>query len=161
MRPALRQKSAHALCSLLSSMMLPALLSVAHAQDIAPDMLHAQPSWSLSSPVTGSDPTRSVRTMRVLPDDSDARPAPASGVGHFVQITVQRNEATALAAFEDLRAKYSSVLGSRQPVIRRADLGSRGIHHRVLVGPFDTAEQASRICARLKDAGGQCLTTRD
>ena len=157
----MRHKSKRALCSILSGTMVPALLSIAQAQDIAPNMLRQQPSWSLSPPVTGSDPPRSVRTMRVLPDESDQRPAPATPVGHFVQITTQRSAADALVSFKTLQAKYPAVLGSQEPVIRRADLGSRGIHYRALVGPFDTAGQASRLCARLKDAGGQCLMMRD
>jgi hypothetical protein len=48
-------------------------------------------------------------------------------------------------------------LGNRQVIIRRADLGSRGVVYRTNVGPFATAQEAQRFCANYKSAGGQCI----
>ena len=48
-------------------------------------------------------------------------------------------------------------LGGLQPVIRRADLGSKGVFYRTMVGPFASAQDAGQFCANYKAAGGQCV----
>jgi SPOR domain len=54
-----------------------------------------------------------------------------------------------------LPPKGCTALGSRQPVIKRADLDDKGI--RTLVGPFGSTEEAAQFCGNLKSAGGQCV----
>ena len=46
-------------------------------------------------------------------------------------------------------------------MIRRADLGDKGVFYRTQVGPFETMEQASEFCGSLKAAGGQCVIHRN
>jgi len=84
-------------------------------------------------------------------------PAAASTGGYAVQVTSQRSEAEAQAAFRSLRAKYPGQLGSRAPIIRRAELGDKGTFYRALVGPFGSREEAAQVCTSLKAAGGTCL----
>ena len=43
--------------------------------------------------------------------------------GYLVQVSSQKNEADAQASYRVLQGKYPAVLGSRSPVIKRADLG--------------------------------------
>jgi cell division protein FtsN len=52
-------------------------------------------------------------------------------------------------------------LGSRSPLIKRADLGEKGIYYRAMVGPFGTPDEASQLCSSLKAAGGQCVVQRN
>jgi hypothetical protein len=80
--------------------------------------------------------------------------------GAFVQVSSQRSEPEARAAYQSLQEKFQSILGERNAIIRRFDFGERGIIYRVLVGPFISAE-ASELCSRLKAAGGQCLLQRE
>jgi hypothetical protein len=82
--------------------------------------------------------------------------AAASG-GYLVQLSSQRSEAEAQAAFRSLQAKYPNVLGGRQAVVRRAELGERGVFFRAMVGPFASRDQASQFCGGLKAAGGDCI----
>lgn len=81
--------------------------------------------------------------------------------GYMVQVSSQRNEADAQASYRVLQGKFSSVLGSRSPTIRRADLGAKGVYYRAMVGPFGSAEEASQFCGNLKSAGGQCVVQRN
>jgi cell division protein FtsN len=53
------------------------------------------------------------------------------------------------------------VLGSHSPVIKRADLGDKGVYYRAMVGPFGSSEEASQLCSSLKSAGGQCVIQRN
>jgi hypothetical protein len=88
--------------------------------------------------------------------------APASsGSGYSVQVTSQRSEAEAQAAFRALRAKFPAQLSGREPIIHRADLGDKGTYYRALVGPFASAEQAAGICSGMKAAGGNCIVQRN
>ncbi len=87
--------------------------------------------------------------------------APAPGGGYAVQVTSQRSEAEAQTAFRALRAKFPNLLGSHEPIIRRADLGDKGVFYRALVGPFASMEQAAAMCSSLKAAGGNCIVQRD
>jgi cell division protein FtsN len=89
-------------------------------------------------------------------------PAPAAaGSGYMVQIASQRSESEASASFRALQGKYPSVLGSRTPLIKRADLGEKGTYYRAMVGPFGSSEEASQMCGSLKSAGGQCVVQRN
>jgi cell division septation protein DedD len=90
-----------------------------------------------------------------------ASAASSSGGGYAVQITSQRSESEAQAAFRALRAKYPSQLNGREPIIRRADLGEKGTYYRALVGPFASAEEAAGLCSGLKAAGASCIVQRN
>jgi SPOR domain len=90
-----------------------------------------------------------------------ALPGPVEAGNYVVQISSQRSEAEAQSSFRTLQAKYPNVLGSRQPIIRRADLGGKGIYYRAQVGPFATADEANQVCGNLKTAGGQCIVQRN
>lgn len=90
--------------------------------------------------------------------------APAAHVngngGYSVQVTSQRSEGEAQSAYAALQSKFSSVLGGRQAVIRRADLGDKGIYYRAQV-PFGSQSEAADFCVSLRNAGGQCVVQRN
>jgi cell division septation protein DedD len=88
------------------------------------------------------------------------RAAHPSAAGYAVQLTSQRSEAEAQAAFRALQAKFPSQLSGREPIIRRADL-AKGTYYRALVGPFASAEEAAGLCSGLKAAGGNCIVQRN
>jgi hypothetical protein len=83
-----------------------------------------------------------------------------SATGYAVQVTAERTESNAQAAFRALQAKYPNQLGGREWIIRRVDLGAKGTYYRALVGPFASAEKAAALCSGLKAAGGNCLVQK-
>lgn len=89
---------------------------------------------------------------RLIPAAAPARQGPVA----YLQLTSQRTEAEAKAVFNSLRAKYAAILGDRQAVIRRADLGDKGIYYRAQIGPVNAA-QAAQQCSELRSVGGQCI----
>jgi hypothetical protein len=119
---------------------------------------------------SASPQTRTSREQPLSLDPSTTAPAneparqrvasaPPSG-GFLVQVSSQRSESDAQASFRGLQAKYNQ-LKSRQPVIRRADLGSKGVYYRAMVGPFESGDEAVQFCNGLKQAGGQCIIHRN
>ena len=81
--------------------------------------------------------------------------------GYAVQVTSERSESRAQAAFRALQAKYPNQLSGYQPMIRRADLGAAGIYYRALIGPFASAKKATKLCSGLKAAGGDCVIQKN
>jgi cell division septation protein DedD len=89
-------------------------------------------------------------------------PAESSVAGSFVvQISSQTSERDARASFQSLQAKFPNELGGRQPIIRRADLGAKGVVYRTNVGPFASRHEASQFCESYRAAGGQCVIPRN
>jgi len=84
-----------------------------------------------------------------------------SAAGYAVQVSSQHSETEAQSSFQALRAKYPDLLGKREPIIRRADLGAKGIYYRALVGPFASADEAAAMCSSLKAAGGNCIVQKN
>lgn len=111
----------------------------------------------------GSSPAPAAPRVRTALTQPAATPEPAAAEtgGYAVQVTSQRSEAEALAEFRALRSKYPAQFGGHQPIVRRADLGAKGIYYRALVGPFASAEQAATMCSSLKAAGGSCIVQRN
>jgi cell division septation protein DedD len=105
--------------------------------------------------------TAVAQPMAPVAAPSAVAPSPAAGGGYAVQLTSQRSEAEAQSAFRSLAAKYPTQLGGQQPIIRQADLGTKGIYYRALVGPFASMEQAAGLCSSLKAAGGTCIVQRN
>ena len=85
----------------------------------------------------------------------------ASGGGYAVQVLSQHNEKEVQSSFRALQAKYPKLLGGREPIVRRADLGAKGLYYRAMVGPFVSAEQANELCSSLKAAGASCIVQKN
>ena len=120
--------------------------SAANASANAPLTLSPQ-----SAPA--SDPAPPIR----LAATNAVRTAPSAGGDYLVQVSSQKNEADVQASYRALQNKFPAALGSRPPVIKRADLGDKGVYYRTMVGPFGSTEEAAQFCGNLKSAGGQCV----
>jgi cell division septation protein DedD len=92
---------------------------------------------------------------------SAAPAAAATGGGYAVQVSSQRSEADAQTEFRALQAKFPAQLGGHRPMVRRADLGDKGVYYRAMVGPYASMEQAAQMCSSLKAAGGSCIVQKD
>ncbi len=108
-----------------------------------------------NAPLPPPGTARAAAPTRVA--SAPAAPTASGNGSYLVQVSSQRSEADAQAAFRSVKSKYSSVLGDRQPVIRRADLAGKGTYYRAMVGPFTTRDQAIQLCSSLKAAGGDCV----
>ena len=115
----------------------------------------------------GSTQTSAARShaKQAQPGAGGGPPAAAASVaagGYVVQVSAQRSKADAEAFFRSLQKKFPSLLGGRTPIVRRADLGAKGIYYRTMVGPFASAGEADQFCGRFKAAGGgQCIIQRN
>ena len=119
---------------------------------------NASANAPLSLSPQGAQPAPADTRTRVA---STNAAAPSAAGSYVVQVSSQRNEADAQASYRALQGKFPSVLGSRAPLIKRADLGDKGVYYRAMVGPFASSEEASQVCGSLKSAGGQCVVQKN
>jgi hypothetical protein len=127
---------------------------------LAPD---SQGDVAATPPAPVPAPSRSrahAAVATTTPAGGTAAETTTASGGYAVQVSSQRSEADAQAAFRALRAKFPNQLGGREPIVRRADLGAKGIYYRAMVGPFASMEEAAGMCSNLKAAGGTCLVQR-
>lgn len=96
-----------------------------------------------------------ARTPAAEPAARATASEPSAG-GFSVQIGTRPSEAEARAAFDQLSARYATVLGGLQPLIRRTELNGKTVY-RVRVGTSGGRAEAVDLCVRLKAAGGECF----
>ena len=121
-----------------------------------PSSANASAPLSLSPQAAQAAPERRPRVAANNPVEAEPASPAAGGGGYVVQVSSQRNEADAQASYKALQGKFPAVLGSHAPLIKRADLGEKGIYYRATVGPYESPDEAKRLCSELKAAGGQC-----
>jgi len=114
-----------------------------------------------ASPARTQERAPPSQTAAVAPPAAAPAPVTSAGSGTFVQVSSQRSEGEAQAAYRSLQAKYPSQLGRRELSIHKVDLGAKGTFYRAMIGPFANANEASELCSSLKAAGGQCLIQRN
>ena len=114
---------------------------------------------SLSDP--GQPPTpRPAASTRA--DPQPAAPAPSAVPrGWVVQLASQPNPALAEASRRELIGRFSGQLTSSNTFVQRADLGTRGVYHRVRYGPFGSKNEAANACNRLKSSGADCFIAQN
>jgi len=123
-----------------------------------------QGTASVPQPQQHAPPPRPTRTTSLAPAVAAPASVPSGGAatgGYFVQVTAQKSEDEAQSSFQEIQAKYANLLGGRQPVIRRKDLGSKGIFFAAQIGPFSSREGAVSLCESLKSAGGPCMVQKN
>lgn len=89
----------------------------------------------------------------------DQAPAASSG-SYVVQVAARKSQTDALAAFADIQQKYPRLLNGYSPIIKRADLGNKGVWYRLNVGPVESKQVASALCSQLKSAGMRSCLVR-
>jgi sporulation related protein len=125
---------------------------------------NASSNAPLSLVPQGNEPVPAAEPRTRVAATSPVQTAPSTGGGsggYLVQVSSQRNEADAQASYRALQGKFPAVLGSRSLLIKRADLGDKGVYYRAMVGPFGSSDEASQFCGSLKTAGGQCVVQRN
>lgn len=119
-------------------------------QDAAP-----APSVSPSPETASATPEPPGAAKPVTPGRQRRADAPAPSGGFVVQLSLAGSEARARSSFRTLTSKYP-LLKDHEPLVRRTGDERRGAAYALEVGPFASAQEADRLCARLKAAGGDC-----
>lgn len=117
----------------------------------APQQASAGQAPAASAPPPVQKPA-APRVAAAAPAAAPARAA-SSGGSYVVQVAARKSQTDALAAFADIQQKYPRLLDGYRPIIKRADLGNKGVWYRLNVGPVESKKVASSLCSQLKSAG--------
>ena len=122
---------------------------------LSPDATPARPAPAARAPAAPA------RTAAVTPRQAAPAAASVGGAGGYaVQVSSQRSEAEAQAAFRSLQGKFPGQLGGKQAVIRKVELGDKGTYYRAMV-PAGSSAEATEMCNGMKAAGGSCIIQRN
>jgi tetratricopeptide (TPR) repeat protein len=94
----------------------------------------------------------------------DAAPAeePAATkkiTGWSVQLASATTEDSAWSTWKKMQDR-NKALASQEPVVVRADLGSKGVFYRVRLVGFESQGDANRVCSKLKAKGVKCFISK-
>lgn len=79
---------------------------------------------------------------------------------YFAQLASVSDNDEVRAELARLERRHASLLGEYDLNLQRADLGARGVFHRLLVGPFQERSDAARFCGKLLEANRDCLVLK-
>jgi hypothetical protein len=119
-----------------------------------------------TAPAPAPAPTRAppTHTTAVAPPpptvERNSERSSGGGSGYYVQVSAHKSEEEAKSTFRGIAARHASLLGGQQMVVRRKDLGSKGIFYGAQVGPL-SREAAGKLCEGLKAAGQGCMVQRN
>lgn len=94
------------------------------------------------------------------PARTQVRTGSAARDDFMVQLAASRSRALARGVYSGLQNNFSDLLGQRNPLILRVDLGDKGIFYRVNVPGFESRNAATAFCANLKSRGQDCLVRK-
>jgi len=92
--------------------------------------------------------------------EPQTRPAAQTEGAFVAQIGAFRSVEDAEAGWVAFTSRFSDLAMGHAPDIQRADLGDRGVFHRLRVAAFATREDAANFCASLDARGQACLVAR-
>lgn len=86
--------------------------------------------------------------------------AAPTGSGYLVHLASYKNMKNADAGWANLKGRFSTLLSGMSPTVKRVDLGSKGIFHRLYAGPLGDEAAATKLCAAFKDRGVYCKPSK-
>lgn len=82
-----------------------------------------------------------------------AAPAVAPVTGYGVHVESFKNPNNVDVSWRRLQQKYPNQLAGFQKIVKRVDLGAKGVFDRLIIGPLGSKESAQSFCASLKTLG--------
>lgn len=137
----------------------PAQVATAPAQTPTPQPVQLAAPTAAPATVTPTPVAPAPQQVATAPATTPAVTQPAPTGDFVVQLASLRSPEQAQETFNNLQARFGSILTGFTPNIQRADLGDRGIYHRLRVGPMDR-DAANSLCQRYQAAGGDCFVQR-
>jgi len=107
-------------------------------------------------------PTAPAQPQAAQQQTAAATPAatstPSAG-GYYIQIASLPSQAEAQKSYQNMSAKFGSVIGGRGVDIKAAEIAGKGTFYRVRI-PAGDKNEAVALCEKFRSAGGSCLVAR-
>jgi tetratricopeptide (TPR) repeat protein len=141
----------------------PALVERDADPHVKPDSPQIEPAGDVAriEPTGETTKTAALQQPEIEPEPEPETPQAQPVLeGWMVQLSSQRNEASAWSAWDQLSQSHSELLSGRDAAVVRAELGDRGVFYRLRVHRLDSRSEAERLCSRLKARGTACFFGR-
>ncbi len=89
--------------------------------------------------------------------DAPAMPHFSSNGRYVAQLAALQSEAAIDASWRRFVARAPGLFAGASVDVQRADLGARGIYHRVRAGYFASTDDATLFCERIRQMGQDCI----
>lgn len=117
------------------------------------------PDDAAAAPAAAEPTVDETQTASVDPAPA-AEAAPAKKItGWSVQLASATTEDSAWSTWKKMQAR-NKALASQEPVVVRADLGTKGVFYRVRLVGFESQGDANRACSKLKAKGVKCFISK-
>ncbi len=124
----------------------------------------AAQTYAVAAAATPAAPAPEVQTaepaqsLPIAEMETAAGAEPATGsAGIRIQLASVPEATEATNEWKRLQHKYGTALADLALTVETADLGTKGVYHRVQAGPFADTASARAKCAELTAAGAACL----
>jgi len=122
------------------------------------EVLDAEPEVTTPAPTVTAPSLASVTKDAPAQNNSaNASAVNAMSGSHLVQVGAFGSNSEATQNWSRMQARMGGFLDGKAIDVERADLGARGVYHRLRIGPFATADEAKTYCIGLKERGQDCL----
>lgn len=91
---------------------------------------------------------------------AEPEPAQPELEGWMVQLSSQRDEASAWTAWDQLSKRHGELLEGRSAAVVRAEVDGKGVYYRLRVHRLGSRGEAKSLCSRLKSRGTACYFGR-
>lgn len=107
-------------------------------------------------------PAITGRPAPVVTTPAQRQPVVASGSSDYVvQVASSRDRGDAERLWTKIQADFRDILPSGTfSDIKRADLGDKGVYHRLRLSGLSSKDAATQLCSRLKARGQACFVTK-
>lgn len=129
----------------------------------APERPVARPTVPLNppaAPIVGEPVTAEsseTRETTTVPRVAAEGPLLAPNGPYVAQLAALQSEAGVDAAWRRMAARAPQLFSQAQLDVERADLGPRGVYHRVRAGYFTDRDSAASFCERVRETGQDCI----
>ncbi len=80
--------------------------------------------------------------------------------GYRVQLASLKSEASAINAWQDIKAKYPTVVKDYKALVEKRELDGKGLVYRLQIGIFKYESDARLVCKKLKEMGQGCFVVK-
>lgn len=142
---------------------LPAAVEAPRDLVVTGERAQKSPESPPASKIARIEPAGETTKMAALTQpEPDAGPAQTGTnlEGWMVQLSSQRDEASAWSAWDQLSRRHGELLGGREAAVVRAELDGKGVFYRLRVHRLESRSEAKSLCSRLKARGTACYFGR-
>lgn len=131
------------------------------APEPAPVKEEPTPLITFEAPKKVEPPKIELKEVPVVTETPkiEVETVPAASGDYYIQLASVQSKSAAEKEWNNFVKKYSPLLDGVSHRVETADLGTKGVYHRIQAGPV-SKDKANNVCSGIKTKGGSCLVKK-